>query len=128
MRKHTNISSSDAYIDSRDVIARIDELEAKIEEAKDSEDECIDEEEELKNLKELEEQAKSSADWKYGETLIREDEFTNYAEEFAKDIGATQNDSNDWPNRHIDWEAAAEELKMDYMEVEFDGEIYLIRA
>lgn len=35
--------------------------------------------------------------------------------------------ATEWPLRHIDWDAAAEELKQDYTSVEFDGVTYWIR-
>ena len=39
-------------------------------------------------------------------------------------------DSGNWPYRHMtmNFEAAAEEAKQDYMEVDFDGNTFLIRA
>ena len=58
--------------------------------------------------------------------MIREDKFIDYAQEFADDIGAIDIHAS-WPLNHIDWEAAAEELKQDYQEVEFGDETYLIR-
>ena len=82
-------------------------------------------------------------DWQHGETLIREDYFTEYAREFAHDVGMfyvpvdnhwgiererKRDLSQEWPFRHIDWEAAAEELKQDYTEVEFKGATYYVRA
>jgi len=59
--------------------------------------------------------------------FIAEDDFTQYAEEFASDIGAVTVSSYDWPISHIDWDAAAEELKMDFSEVEWQGTTYLFR-
>ena len=32
-----------------------------------------------------------------------------------------------WPNNHLDWKAAAEELQLDYTEVDFDGVTYWTR-
>jgi hypothetical protein len=67
-----------------------------------------------------------SADWHYGATLIHESHFTAYAEQLAEDIGAIDRNTK-WPNNHIDWDAAAEELMQDYTEVDFDGETYYVR-
>lgn len=64
-------------------------------------------------------------DW-YPVTLIHENYFTQYAQELADDIGAVDRDAK-WPNTHIDWEAAAEDLKQDYSTVEFDGNTYYYR-
>lgn len=58
--------------------------------------------------------------------MIRDDKFEDYAEEFADSIGAIDS-SVSWPLNRIDWEAAAEELKQDYQEVEFGDHTYLIR-
>ena len=114
------ISNSDDILDSRDIIARVAELEAVHEED-------FDEWDELQALKQLAEQGESSRDWRYGETLIRDSYFEEYAQQLAEDIGAIDRNAN-WPLGHIDWEAAAEALKQDYMEVDFSGVTYYIRA
>jgi len=81
---------------------------------------------ELKALKKLAEEAEGYApDWKHGETLIRESYFTEYCKELLEDIG-------DLPKGlpwyiAIDWEETADNLRIDYTEVEFDGVTYLIR-
>lgn len=164
----TEISNQDNVIDSRDVIARIEELESErqtlideIEEAEealgaidcDNEEEAYvgaeetlqdakgalvewdasEEAEELAALKALEEEASSSPDWEYGETLIHEDYFTKYIEELIDDCYEMPKEmkyGGDWPWRHvvIDYEAAAEEAKNDYSKVDFDGTNYWIRA
>ena len=84
-------------------------------------------EEELASLKALAEAGEDSPDWNYGETLIRESYFRDYAEELAEEIGAMPKDLK-WPCNHIDWDAACDELKQDYLEVDFDGVTYFIRA
>jgi len=84
-------------------------------------------EEELAPLKSLADEAEGySADWRYGATLIRESYFEEYAQQLAEDIGAISSDLA-WPACHIDWEAAADALKMDYTSVDFDGVDYWIR-
>lgn len=74
----------------------------------------------------------SSPDWSYGETLIREDYFTKYIEELIDDCYEIPKEMNsgEWPWRHmtIDYEAAAEEAKQDYMELNYDGVTYFIRG
>ena len=112
------ITSSDDIIDSRDVIERIDYLEG-------TEDE--DEQHELEMLQELAAQCESYYCWECGEGLIHEGYFTKYAEQLANDICGIDIHCS-WPLNHIDWEAAAEELKQDYMNVEFDGATYFIRC
>lgn len=161
------ITNSADIIDSRDVIARIEELEDVIQDAKDEleseqdETEKMDEAtcgacgltwndaaissrtptpggrcpfeavhgeaEELKTLRELADEASGyAADWQYGEALIRDSYFEEYAQELAEDIGAINPDSS-WPNNCIDWERAARELRMDYTGVDFDGVTYWTR-
>lgn len=60
-------------------------------------------------------------------SAIPEDEFEDYAEQLAEDIGAIDREAR-WPLNRIDWEAAAEDLKVDYTEFDFDGTTYLVRA
>ena len=86
-----------------------------------------DEREELRVLSDLADEASGSPDWRYGEILIRDSYFTEYAQQLAEDCGMVD-DSNRWPGRCIDWEAAADELKMDYFSVDYDGVEYWIRA
>ena len=129
------ISNMDDIIDSRDVLARIEELRDEIE-AYDEErlermatdaDEMGGERVELAALEALADEAEGCGDWEYGETLIRDSYFENYAEELANDIGAINAEAT-WPNNCIDWERAARELQMDYTSVEFDGVTYWLRS
>lgn len=62
-----------------------------------------------------------------GVYFIAEDGFRDYAEEFAYDIGRIESRSYEWPYNHIDWDAAAQDLKYDFSEVEWQGNIYLFR-
>ena len=112
------ITNDQDIIDSRDVIDRIDYLEG-------SEDE--EDIEELEALNKLAEQASGSADWTYGETLIRDSHFRDYAEQLAEDLDLIKINTS-WPRTSIDWEQAAEELQIDYTNVDFDGVEYWIRA
>jgi hypothetical protein len=93
------ISNSDDIIDSRDVIARIAELETELEgstfneedeitASADGETDLSDEAAELKTLRELQEEAQGYApDWQYGATLIRESYWVDYVQELLQDIG-----------------------------------------
>ena len=112
----------DSVIDSRDIIERIAELEAN-ENGMDDEEKA-----ELAMWREVAEDGETNAsDWSYGATLIRDSYFEDYARELAEDIGAVSKDLS-WPACHIDWEAAADALKMDYTEIEIDGETYWVRS
>jgi hypothetical protein len=85
-----------------------------------------DEAEELAALLALQDEASGASDWTYGETLIRDDYFKDYAQELAEDIGAINPEAS-WPLNHIDWGAAADALKMDYTPVEWSGVTYWVR-
>jgi predicted RNA-binding Zn-ribbon protein involved in translation (DUF1610 family) len=149
-------SNSDDVIDSRDIIERIKELERQLdtwtcpkcgneittevqkEDQKGHADDCdfegdpldgleYDEREELRALLDLQDDAEGYCDdWKYGASLIRDSYFRDYAEELANDIGAIDRNAT-WPLNHIDWDAAADELKQDYTEVDYDGVSYWVR-
>lgn len=142
-------------IDSRDVIELIEQLQSEItalvEERADltfnestlNEDEMsgydkervaeIDEEltdlqEQLDPLEALEVEGSSiSSDWEYGETLIADSYFLEYAQQLADDIGAIDKNAG-WPMQFVDWEAAADALKEDYFSCDFSGEVYWIRS
>jgi hypothetical protein len=165
----SDISNRDDVIDSRDVIAKIEEMKEeifdmidgmeidgiddaddlinhvakKIDHSEDCStcdmiitalvyngktsddlDEAIDE---LKPLADLAGEASDYAeDWDHGETMIRGTYFKEYAQQLADDIGAIDSSAT-WPMNCIDWDQAANELKQDYTEVDFNGISYFIR-
>lgn len=134
----TDIRNTDDLINSRDVIDRIDELRDTLFASHQEEGGCDSEfeawlsgntSEEAEELRILEALAKEgedyAADWEYGETIIRKSYFTDYCEELCKDIDAILRDVP--PYIVIDWEATAENLKVDYTEIDFGGVPYLIR-
>ena len=114
------------YIDSRDIIERIKELREDSNNLSTNDlSDC--EQDEMRLLQALVEEGKAAtADWEFGVTLIHEYSFREYAQEFAEDIGAISREFQ-WPLHCIDWERAADELKMDYMEVDFGGATYYVR-
>lgn len=117
----TDFSNYSDVIDSRDIIERITELEDM------DPNEREEFESELIALRNLAAQASDYAsDWAYGETLIRDSYFEEYAQELAEDVGAINHEAT-WPNTCIDWEQAARELRMDYTSVDFDGVTYWVR-
>lgn len=140
--------SRNPYLDSRDLEERIDELEAlenAVIEAREARDEAETEaqkqareeqvekaeaefdteaQEELKALRNLRDEV--GGEWRYGVTLIPENEFEDYCRELVEDIG-------DLPKGVpgyivIDWEATANNIRQDYSEAEFQGVNYLFRA
>lgn len=101
----------------------IEEIQGDIEEIRSSE-----ESEELAILKGVNEEGENySSDWKYGETMIHDDYFEEYAQELAADLGDYRADQP-WPMNCIDWEMAANELKMDYTSIDYDGVSYWVRS
>ena len=70
--------------------------------------------------------SENSPDWEYGATLIHDDVFTDYAEATAR--STCSGEFGSWPLNTIDWTHAAEVLQDDYMQVEYNGETYWVRA
>jgi hypothetical protein len=128
------IDNSADVLDSRDIIARIEELQ--------NERDCLieaDEEAGIENpgagfmngeeLATLEAVAKEGADyasdWEYGAALIRDSYFTEYAQELLEDCGDLPRDLPAYIA--IDWDATARNIQADYTSIEFDGITYWIR-
>jgi hypothetical protein len=121
-------TAADDVIDSRDVIWHISDLSTDLENAETTDDlEQI--ESDLAPLLALADEGETLPDWEDGVQLIRDDYFETFAQEFANDIGAIDEDATAgaWPLYCIDWERAARELQMDYTPVEFDGVTYWAR-
>lgn len=136
----------DNIIDSRDIITRMEELqdelnglESAVDTAEDEEDKVVAQDDldnfkrsfeydELGTLIEVNDEGERYVtDWKHGEALIRDDYFEDYAQELAEDIGSVNRDAP-WPQCHIDWEAAANALKMDYTTINVGGTDYYVRG
>ena len=144
-------------LDTRDLQERLEELESELDdlqttvaEAQEELNECEDEDEqealadtlneattaledwqadnqeEFDALNQLKDEIGS--EWSYGVTLIDEDDFTEYAEDLASDLYGEQVRNASWPFCHIDWEAAADSLRMDYSQVDYLGTTYLYRG
>lgn len=129
------VTNDQDTIDSREIIDRIEYLTNLKEEWESLEEEGAPEPEEfteemaeeLRILQEVAEEGEGSPDWKYGEVLISDIYFEDYAKQLAEDIGAIDG-TESWPLNHIDWFEAAEALQADYMSIDFDGETYWIRS
>ena len=125
-------TNTDDIIDSRDIIERIEELENDLptnagEVMPGTSDEIQEIRDELAILKALAEECEGYAPvWAYGEALIRDSYFQDYAQELAEECCEMSN-ADQWPYTCIDWEQVAEELQMDYACVDFDGVDYWIR-
>lgn len=83
--------------------------------------------EEKGELAELEELESEITDFMHGATMVPETDFEEYAREIAEDC-CDMSHADRWPFTCIDWEQAAKELAMDYTEVTYQGDTYLVRA
>jgi len=130
------IDNSQDVLDSRDIIARIEELEddrdnfiadnEEMEMPPSWEDENQEDAEELKNLTTLQDELGGYCeDWKYGTTLIREDYFEEYVQDMLEDIGELPKDLPSYIV--IDWDKTAYNVRQDYTSGEFDGITYWAR-
>lgn len=143
---------SDDIIDSSEITQRLEELTdeqadlaSDITDADDNEDAAALAEaearlaawekenlEELNALREICKQGEDYGDWSHGDALILDSYFTKYIEELIDDCYEMPKgfDSGAWPWRHmkIDYEAAADEAKSDYVEIECNGHTYYFRA
>jgi antirestriction protein len=130
----------DDVIDVRDIIERLEELEALLHEhlAK-HDDSCIgdwaevspEEHKELSMLVALMEEMAGyggdeqwRGDW-YPLTLIRESHFTDYVQEMLEDCGEIPKDLPHYI--HIDWQATARDVQVDYTPIDVDGATYFYR-
>lgn len=139
------ITNTEDVLDVRDITARFEELEEsrdafqsenELEEYRGEENSAEkwkewEDESEYNNLKDLLEDLKGNGgdeqwrgDW-YPLTLIQDDYFVDYCEELVKDIGELPRDIPSYIV--IDWKETAENLKVDYFSVDFDGETYWTR-
>ena len=108
-------------LDTRDLQDRIDELEMEDYDELDDTDRA-----ELDELLALREEVDGYGEWRHGVLLIDDQDFVEYAQEFAEEIGAVPSDLG-WPCIFIDWERAADDLRVDYTSVEYDGRTYWFR-
>lgn len=121
------------YFDSRDVIERIEELEALEEIFLDPESSEDDKAEwtrelddELGQLRKFAEEVGSS-EWPHGMTFIADHHFIDYTEETCKDLGYVSDDLPGFIASNINWKGVADELRGDYTGYELDGNTYYAR-
>jgi chromosome segregation ATPase len=150
-----------AYIDTRDLQKRLDELtelkdaiklaENELEDAKESrsaaeseagtkraEEDIEDKEADLEaakdafgsdeqdELNELENLESEISEFRSGETMIPVNDFEEYTQEMLEDCGDIPKNLPGYIV--IDWEQTANNIKVDYTEVTYQGEEYLVRA
>lgn len=137
----TKFSDTDDIIDVRDIIARVEELEEAQSDfehdddgnrtAADWADANPDEASELASLASLLSNMAGyggdeewRGDW-YPVTLIHERHFVDYCEELVKDIDGLPREMPAY--LVIDWKKTADNLRVDYSEVEFGDQTFLYR-
>jgi antirestriction protein len=137
-----------SYLDTRDLETEREDLKQQVlesflenfphyEDMTDTFEDILFEEEEIQSWKEdwldeitdicaiedLEDEVGS--EFSYGVTLIPEDDFEDFCEDLVSDIGDLPKDLPSYISNNIDWAGVAEDLRVDYSEVEFRGETYL---
>ena len=84
-------------------------------------------EDELKEIEEIDDvENELGSEFEYGVTLVDVDDWEEYVEELLEDIGYIPKDFPNWIE--IDWEATANNVKVDYTEVTYQGNSYLGRG
>ena len=84
-------------------------------------------EEELKEIEEIDDvENELGSEFEYGVTLVDVDDWEEFVEQDLEDIGYIPKDFPSWIE--IDWEATANNVKVDYTEVTYQGESYLVRS
>ena len=97
-----------------------DELEWFLEEDGENTEEDFDYIDKIKELREAKEEM--GITWDNGVYLVEENDFKEFAEEFAE--GLYGFNSSDWPFCCINWDEAAGELESDYSVIEIDDATY----
>jgi hypothetical protein len=123
-------NGSDDIIDSRDIVERIEELEAELAgydapEAFDANQ--PDAASELNALRAFVEEIEQYAGDKAsdGITCVKDSYFTDYAQQLLEDCGEIPKDLPHYIE--IDWEATAINIRVDYTSCELDGKTFWIR-
>ena len=84
-------------------------------------------EEELKEIEEIDDvENELGSEFEYGVTLVDVDDWEEFVEQDLEDIGYIPKDFPSWIE--IDWESTANNVKVDYTEVTYQGSSYLGRG
>jgi hypothetical protein len=106
-----------------DDLGEVDYTEEEIDRLNDFKDLYSDELEQIEQINDLENEVGS--EWEYGVTLIEGDDFEEYCKELVEDCGYISKDFPSWIE--VDWSETANNMRVDYSEVEFRGTNYLFR-
>ena len=84
-------------------------------------------EDELKEIEEIDDvENELGSEFEYGVTLVDVDDFEDFVKEDLEDCGYISKDFPTWVE--IDWEATANNVRQDYIKVDYQGNSYLGRG
>lgn len=128
-RKELKQSILDSFLDTfphyEDMTDTFEDIRFEEEEIESWKKDWITELELVNDIDRLEKEIGS--DWVYGITLIEEDDFEDYCEEFCNDVGYISRDTPSLIANNIDWKGIADDMKQDYSKVDYQGKTYLFR-
>jgi predicted nuclease with TOPRIM domain len=109
----------------------VDDSDDELEEAKEALEKAEDalanfDDDHERLIADLQDASEEISEWSDGATLILDTYWVEYVQEMCEDVGYISKDFPWWIE--IDWEKTAENVKMDYTEVEIDGNTYYARS
>lgn len=104
----------------KDLTNEFEDILSEEEEIQSWKEDWEDELEQIEEINKIEDSIGSEFD--YGCTLVSEDYWEDYVEDLLVEIGYLPKDLPSWIE--IDWEATANNVKVDYIEVEYQGQTY----
>ena len=110
----------------------IEDFDELIEIVDNSEDEDVqewkeDNSDDFEHIEEIDELEEKISEFSFGETLIPEDDFTEYCEDMVDDCYNLR-DVPGLIKDNINWEGVVSDLSVDYTNVTYQGKSYLVRA
>lgn len=120
---------SEANDEFEQEFADVDELQDYLNDL--DEPDCYKYQDEIKEFNDVNDfcnELEGYGDFSHGETIISEDYFTEYCEELVKELGYLSTDLPSFIETNINWDGVASDLKIDYMQADFDGTAYFMRA
>lgn len=86
-------------------------------------------EDELKEIEEIDDvENELGSEFEYGVTLVDVDDFEDYCEELMEEFGYINKDTPQLIKNNIDYKGIAEDMKWNYIEVDYQGNSYLGRG
>lgn len=121
------VDSFNNYFDTE--IEDFDELTKHID---NSEDEDVQEwrqenDNDFDHIEEIDYVEDNVSEFPFGETLIHNDDFTEYCKDMVEDCYNLK-DVPDFIKNNINWEGVASDLEVGYRNVTYQGESFLVRA